>query len=147
MENRKNKNNSAALKILCVDDDPADVDLMRMALEQTCVDIEYDMIVGEHGEQAIDLLANDDYDIILLDFKLPRMNGIEVLEHIRKIPRLKYVPVLLFSGAEIGRFLAKAESLGISAFFLKPVNMTTFSETFRRICDGWFRPIAEAKAS
>ncbi len=134
------------IRVLFVDDDEEDADLARAALEHTCVDVEYDMIISEHGEHAIDLLRHPKYDIVLLDYTLPRKNGLEVLEHIRKNPTLEKLPVIFLCGIEAPAVKEKALGLGANAFFEKPFDFKSFMETFREICHEWFIPIAEGDA-
>jgi CheY-like chemotaxis protein len=135
------------INILYVDDDPEDVELVKAALAHTCVDVKYKLIIGEHGEHAIDLLKDSSFDLVILDFNLPKISGGELLHHIRMNPALKHLPVILLTGSDFPSMFDKARELGISALFQKPFDLQNFRDVFREICHDWFAPLAEAKGS
>ncbi|MBD3824620.1 MAG: response regulator [Epsilonproteobacteria bacterium] len=109
-------------KILAVDDEPFNLDLIEATfMEFESVDISY----ATNGFEALEALARDRFDVVLLDISMPNMNGIEVLQKVRQNPELVALPILMVTAnAEKER---EALSLGASDFITKPYDIDILS--------------------
>lgn len=113
------------INILLVEDDTLDVMDARRTLDR--MDILYKMQVARNGEEALALLreiktnGSDRPDIILLDLNMPKMNGIELLSHIRQIEDWKDTKVFVITTSEEKEDKELAHSLGVSGFIVKPL--------------------------
>lgn len=121
--------------ILVVEDDPLDIELVRIAIERC--KLPHEIAFVRDGEEAIGfLLAKDNYPsrttenpaAILLDLKLPKLNGLEVLATIRRTPHLASIPVIILSASNEEKDLVRAHELGISSYIVKPLEWRGFSE-------------------
>lgn len=129
--------------ILLVEDNPADVLLMSEALKEG--NISYDLRVVNDGMEAMKfLLGHGEYadrvrpDLILLDINLPKKNGFEVLEEIRRNPDLKYIPVIILTTSSAKQDIKKAYDLCANAYIVKPVELDDFLRVMKSIEDFWF---------
>lgn len=127
--------------ILLAEDSPMDVELTMEALQQ-----HHNIIVVEDGEAALDYLhrrgAHADRepgnpDLILLDLKLPKLNGLQVLEAIKKCEELKTVPVVVLTSSKEQPDLKTAYELGANAYVVKPVVFEQFMDAVRQIGQFW----------
>ena len=131
--------------ILLVEDNPSDIALTRKALEKSR--ISNTLIVAEDGEEAIDYLfgtgphAERDLTqqptLILLDLKLPKIDGLTVLQRIRSDPRTKRIPVVILttSNEEIDR--ANGYDLGVNSYIRKPVSFDQFTTAISQLGLYW----------
>lgn len=113
------------INILLVEDDTVDVMDARRTLDR--MDILYKMNVVKNGEEALEYLSEVKQtgavrpDIILLDLNMPKMNGIELLSHIRKIDDWKETKVFIITTSEEKEDKELAQGLGVSGFIVKPL--------------------------
>ncbi|PXA86361.1 two-component system response regulator [Nostoc sp. 3335mG] len=130
--------------ILLVEDSPKDVELTLAALEQC--QLANAVIVVRDGAEALDYLfsrgtfANretGDPAVVLLDLKLPKVDGLEVLEQIKKDAHLKGTPVVMLTSSREERDLVRSYSLGVNAFVVKPVGFEQFFEAIRDLGMFW----------
>jgi CheY-like chemotaxis protein len=131
--------------ILLVEDNPDDVTLTLRALKKNNVTNE--VIVASDGVEALDYLygtgthAGRDPssmpDIVLLDLKLPRIGGLEVLQKIRGDARTKLLPVVILTSSTEERDLLEGYSLGANSYVRKPVNFVEFVEATRELGLYW----------
>lgn len=127
------------IKILLVDDDPADVELTREALRDAKVLIQMD--VANDGEEALQYLTAKDQQkpaLILLDLNLPKKDGREVLEEIKKSPELMRIPVIILTTSDQDADICKSYGLGANAYVTKPVGFEDFRRVVKHIEDFWF---------
>lgn len=124
------------LKVLIVDDNHIDREIISGFLEH--LNFEYTTV--HSGEEAIEvvnnLLAenNEAYDLILLDYQMPGMNGIETAQRIKQIKELKKIPVIIMVTAyDSQETKSKAEDLGFSGFLVKPVNQSTIFDSIIKV--------------
>jgi CheY-like chemotaxis protein len=125
--------------ILLAEDDDNDVFFMRRALQKT--GIEFPLQVVHDGQQAVDYLNGEgkfsDREqhplpaIILLDLKMPFLDGFEVLSWIGSQPRLKGIPVMILTSSAEERDRRKAAELGAKAYFVKPPKPETLKEILK----------------
>lgn len=135
--------------ILLVDDDPGDQELTRRALEEDVVRV--DLRVASDGEEALDyLLRRGDYagaldaprpDLILLDLNMPRMNGREVLEVLKKSPDLCRIPVVILTTSKQEADIVTTYDLGCNSYVQKPVDIDQFIHVVRKMGNYWFEVV------
>ena len=136
---------SDAVEILLVDDSPEDVELTIRALRRH--KIANDIEVVEDGAEALDFLfCRGAYKgrkfphppkLILLDLKLPKVDGLEVLRAMRADDRTKTIPVVILTSSKEQKDLITGYNLGVNAFVQKPVDFEQFGEAIRHIGMFW----------
>ena len=112
-----------------IDDDVDDQEIFFMALQQFDASILCDF--ANDGATAIEQLKADDVNVpncIFIDMNMPRMDGIECLDQIKKMGHLKDVPVCMFSTSADPTLVGKAKALGAVDFIVKPADITALSE-------------------
>lgn len=131
-------------KILLVEDDPNDVELTLSALARNRLSDE--VAVVRDGEEALDYLfrrgeyaSREDSNppVVLLDLKLPKVSGMEVLEHVKSDPFLRIVPVVVLTSSREERDLMKSYDLGTNAYVVKPVDFGDFVEAVNQVGTFW----------
>ena len=109
------------LLVLLVEDDPDDAHLLRRAFRRARPGLRLEH--GEDGERAVARLAEDGAPVpavVLLDLKLPRMSGFEVLGWIRAAPRVRRVPVVVLTSSRLRDDVGRAYDLGANSYLVKP---------------------------
>jgi CheY-like chemotaxis protein len=131
--------------ILVIEDDPNDLFFLKRAFStlQTRCDMQ---AVGD-GAEAIDYLRGvDDYSdrarfplpaLILMDLKMPRMDGFEFLAWLRREPGLKLIPVVVFSSSNLPHDVRRAYELGANSFVVKVQDNTALPDTLRTLASYW----------
>jgi CheY-like chemotaxis protein len=136
--------NTEVKRILIVDDSPNDVELTISALAEK--NLANEVVVAEDGEEALDYLHKRGkfaaYEkgnpiVILLDIKMPKMDGIEVLKHIRSNPKLKLIPVIMLTSSLEERDLVESYKLGANAYVVKPVDINQFINAVKDLGQFW----------
>ncbi|WP_375498969.1 response regulator [uncultured Nostoc sp.] len=132
--------------ILLVEDNPDDEALTLRALKKN--NILNEVVVARDGVEALDYLfgkgvyADRDMSVmpnlILLDLKLPKMDGLEVLRHLRTDERTKILPVVILTSSKEEQDLINGYSLGANSYVRKPVDFSQFSEAVRQLGLYWF---------
>ncbi|MFP3518448.1 response regulator [Pseudomonas sp. SIMBA_077] len=119
--------------ILLVEDDPNDLELTLVALERS--QLANDVVVVRDGAEALDYLfkRNNFADrgdgnpaVLLLDLKLPKIDGLQVLESIRTTEELRSIPVVMLTSSREEPDLSRAYQLGVNAYVVKPVEFKAF---------------------
>jgi CheY-like chemotaxis protein len=133
-------------KVLLVEDDINDVILIRRAFKKANM-IEPIQIV-ENGEDAIDYLAGTGKfrdrkiyplpSLILLDLKLPRKSGHEVLNWVKKQPKIKRIPIVVISSSKRSPDINRAYDLGANSYMLKPISFGVLLKKIKEIDKYWF---------
>jgi two-component system response regulator len=126
--------------VLLIDDDPNDEELARIALEATA--IPHQLVVRRDGAEALawlrDLELNEALPcLILLDLKLPKITGLEVLEQLRQGARTKVLPVIVFTSSSELRDLRRSYDLGANAYIRKPVDFSQYRQTVADLGRFW----------
>jgi two-component system, response regulator len=131
--------------ILLVEDNPSDVKLTRRALEQSR--ITNPLVVAEDGVEALDYLfakgahagrdATDLPSVLLLDLKLPKVGGLEVLRQIRADVRTRLLPVVVLTCSQEEQDIIASYHLGANSYIRKPVDFTQFAEAIRHLGLYW----------
>ncbi len=136
--------NTVGKRILLVEDNENDLELTMMALESSR--LAHDVQIARDGEQALEYLERrgayidrPDLDpaVVLLDLKLPKIDGLEVLERMRVHPKLKTVPVVMLSSSCEERDIARSYELGVNAYVVKPVDFEQFSNAIKELAQFW----------
>lgn len=135
---------SNALRILVADDNPADVRLIREAL-RTC-HLPVEIAVARDGREALDsLLARNGFsgvqlpDLVLLDLDLPGISGYDVLREIKSSPRLRPLPVVVFSSSLSDADVAKCYEMHANCFVRKPGDLDEMFRVLKMIVSFWSR--------
>ncbi len=146
---------SDAVEILLVEDNPSDLEVALRALKEQnlCNNVQ----VARDGEEALDFIfcqgpyANRRLDelprVILLDLKLPLIDGLEVLRRIRADPRTRHVPVVVLTSSTEERDVVESYALGVNSYIAKPVDFDQFKDAMHTIGLYWLllnRPPAKA---
>lgn len=136
---------SDTLEILLVEDNPQDAELTIRALKNR--NLANNLVHVEDGQAAVDFLFNTgryknrDFSpkpkLVMLDLKLPKVDGIEVLRRIRADARTKLLPVVVLSSSREDRDVAEAYRLGVNSYIVKPVDFESFSEAVSNLGLYW----------
>ena len=130
--------------ILLVEDNPKDLELTQAALERC--QLANALVVTRDGAEAIDYLSRQgDYAdrppghpaVVLLDLKLPKIDGLEVLATVKKNPALRHIPVVMLTSSREEQDVVKSYDLGVNAFVVKPVEFSKFFEAIRDLGVFW----------
>jgi two-component system response regulator len=131
--------------ILLVEDNPSDIGLTRRAFKQS--HIANRMVVAEDGREALDYLfavgvhagrgSSDLPTLVLLDLKLPRVSGLEVLQQIRADARTRRLPVVILTSSQEDQDVIASYDLGANSYIRKPVDFAQFAEAIKHLGLYW----------
>jgi len=131
-------------RILLVEDDAKDIDLTLGALED--YNLANEVVVVRDGAEALDYLhargnygsrARENPAVVLLDLKLPKVDGLEVLREIRSDERLKLIPVVVLTSSHEERDMVASYRLGVNAYVVKPVEFHAFVNAVKELGVFW----------
>lgn len=131
-------------KILLAEDNPKDVELTIEALKDS--HLANRVVVVNDGVQALEYLRSEGSyanrepglpSVLLLDIKMPRKDGIEVLREIRNDPQLKLLPVVMLTSSREDKDLLNSYYLGVNAYVVKPVNFNGFIDAIKQLGIFW----------
>ncbi len=130
-------------RILIVDDSPKDIELAIAALAEK--NLANEVVVAEDGEEALDYLnkrgkfssEQGNPAVILLDIKMPKMDGIEVLKQIRSDPEFKSIPVIMVTSSQEEKDLVESYKLGANSYVAKPVDAIQFIDAINVLGQYW----------
>jgi len=133
------------IEILLVEDNPNDEELTLYALRKN--NISNHIQVVHDGEEALEYLfctgafadrqINDPPKVVLLDLKLPKVDGLEVLERIKADARTRTVPVVVLTSSKEERDIVESYQLGVNSYIVKPVDFEQFNEAVRHMGLYW----------
>jgi CheY-like chemotaxis protein len=124
--------------ILLVEDDPDHELLTIRALQKS--NIANEVSVAHDGAEALELLFGADPiqpQVILLDLKLPKVDGLEVLRRIRESDRTRMLPVVVLTSSDEERDVVRSYQIGVNSYIRKPVNFNDFAEATRQLGMYW----------
>jgi two-component system, response regulator len=134
-----------AVEILLVEDNPQDLELAKRALRKA--NLANSIHVARDGEEALNFIfcegsyANRRIDefpnVILLDLKLPKVDGLEVLKRIKSDPRTKSIPVVMLTSSKEQNDVIESYRLGVNSYIVKPVNFESFAESVQQLGMYW----------
>ena len=129
---------------MLVEDDPNDVELTLTALEE--YHLANEVVVARDGEEALDYLyrrgsfatrSNDNPAVLLLDLKLPKVDGLEVLQRVKTDENLKIIPVVVLTSSHEEKDMVASYRLGVNAYVVKPVDFHEFVNAIRELGFFW----------
>jgi CheY-like chemotaxis protein len=131
-------------RILLVEDDPKDIELTLNALSEN--NLANEIVVARDGVEALDYLyrrgsfalrPQGNPVVILLDLKMPRLDGIQVLRQLKADEQMRLVPVVILTSSRESRDLEECYRLGVNAYVVKPVRFTEFVNAVKEIGVFW----------
>jgi len=131
-------------RILLVEDDPKDVELTLTALED--YKLANEVVVAHDGAEALDYLyrrgnfanrSTDNPAVLLLDLKLPKVDGLEVLAQIKADAQLRLIPVVVLTSSHEERDMVTSYKLGVNAYVVKPVDFHEFVNAVKELGIFW----------
>jgi DNA-binding response OmpR family regulator len=131
-------------RILLVEDDPKDSELTMTALEE--YNLGNEVVIARDGEEALDYLycrgqfqsrTSENPAVLLLDLKLPKVDGLEVLQQIRSDEKLKLIPVVVLTSSREERDMVASYKLGVNAYVVKPVDFHEFVNAIKELGVFW----------
>lgn len=133
------------IEILYVEDNPNDLELTLHAFKKN--HLANNILVARDGEEAIKMLFGENSEgegelcnsprVILLDLKLPKITGLEVLKKIKTDPRTKIIPVVVLTSSREERDIIDSYRLGVNSYIVKPVDFENFVESMRTLGLYW----------
>src|SRR5215470_5764925 len=131
-------------RILLVEDDPKDTELTMTALEE--YNLSNEVVVATDGEEALDYLyyrgkfqrrGGENPAVLLLDLKLPKVEGLQVLETIKADENLKMIPVVVLTSSREEQDMVRSYKLGVNAYVVKPVDFHEFVNAIKELGVFW----------
>ncbi|HEV7674098.1 MAG TPA: response regulator [Candidatus Angelobacter sp.] len=131
-------------RILMVEDDPKDVELTLTALEE--YNLANEVVVTRDGEQALDYLycrgeyktrSSGNPAVMLLDLKLPKVDGLEVLKQIKSDEKMRMIPVVVLTSSKEEKDMVASYKLGVNAYVVKPVDFHEFVNAIKELGVFW----------
>jgi CheY-like chemotaxis protein len=131
-------------RILIVEDDPNDLELTLTALAD--YNLANEVVVTRDGQQALDYLycrgefntrSTGNPAVMLLDLKLPKVNGLEILQQIKSDERLRMIPVVVLTSSNEEKDMMRSYSLGVNAYVVKPVDFHEFVNAVKELGVFW----------
>jgi two-component system response regulator len=138
-------NESNIVEILLVEDSPEDLEMTRRALRN--INLGNSIQVARDGAEALDFIfcegefsgrqIEDTPKLILLDLKLPKVDGLEVLQRIKGDARTRYIPVVVLTSSKEQVDVVKSYQLGVNSYIVKPVNFEGFTKAVQELGMYW----------
>jgi CheY-like chemotaxis protein len=131
-------------RILMVEDDPNDVELTLTALAE--YNLANEVVVTHDGAEALDYLycrgsfagrATDNPAVLLLDLKLPKVDGLQVLKQLKSDEKLRVIPVVVLTSSREERDMVESYRLGVNAYVVKPVDFHEFVNAIKELGVFW----------
>lgn len=134
-----------AVEILLVEDNPQDLDLTLRALKKANITnaiqvardgveaLQFIFCEGPHATRLIEQIPK----VVLLDLKLPKVDGLEVLRRIKSDPRTKCIPVVVLTSSQEQRDVVESYQLGVNSYIVKPVNFESFAKAVGELGFYW----------
>jgi Response regulator containing a CheY-like receiver domain and an HTH DNA-binding domain len=133
------------IEILYIEDNPNDIELTLHAFKKNR--LANDILIARDGEEALDLLfghnakntdeLNNIPRVILLDLKLPKVDGLEVLKKVKTDPRTKTIPVVVLTSSREEKDIIESYRLGVNSYIVKPVDFEKFLESVKTLGLYW----------
>ena len=131
--------------ILLVEDNPSDINLTKRAFEKAR--ITNNLVIAEDGQEALEYIFGNGYDenqdvsrlpaLVLLDLKLPKISGLEVLKRIRSAEKIKRLPVVILTSSKEEQDVAASYDLGVNSYIRKPIDFNQFAEAIKYLGVYW----------
>jgi len=132
--------NHSPIEILLVEDNPNDVELALHALKKNNLSNRIEVV--RDGAEALDFIFGKGADsnrpkVILLDLKLPKVDGLEVLKRLKSDPQTRSIPVVMLTSSREECDIVKSYQLGVNSYIVKPVDFEQFTEAVRQLGLYW----------
>lgn len=134
-----------AVEILLVEDNPSDVELTLHSLRSTKLSNHIEVV--RDGAEALEFIfctgtyahrnVNHDLKLVLLDLKLPKVDGLEVLKCVKSDPRTERIPVVVLTSSREERDIIESYQLGVNSYIVKPVDFEQFTEAVQQLGIYW----------
>ncbi|HBJ85134.1 MAG TPA: two-component system response regulator [Verrucomicrobiales bacterium] len=138
-------NTPLIIEILLVEDSPEDLELTCRALKNA--NLSNHIQIARDGAEALDFIfcegphaarrIEDTPKLIFLDLKLPKVDGLEVLQRIKGDPRTQHIPVVVLTSSKEQTDVVKSYALGVNSYIVKPVNFESFSRAVQELGMYW----------
>jgi len=138
-------NETNVIELLLVEDNPQDLELALRSLRK--INLANHIEVARDGAEALDFIfcegvhaarkMSDGPKVILLDLKLPKVDGLEVLKRVKSDPRTRMIPVVVLTSSKEQRDIVESYHLGVNSYIVKPVNFDGFTEAMRDLGVYW----------
>ena len=138
-------NNMSGVEILLVEDNPEDLELTQRALRKA--NLANYIHIARDGAEALEFLfcegahaarkIEDGPKVILLDLKLPKIDGLQVLKRIKSDPRTRTIPVVVLTSSKEQNDVVESYHLGVNSYIVKPVNFERFAEAVQQLGMYW----------
>jgi two-component system, response regulator len=138
-------NEPRAIDLMLIEDNPEDLELALLALREANPTVS--IHVARDGAEAVEFLfcegpyaarrISDTPRVILLDLKLPKIDGLDVLKRIKSDPRTRLIPVVVLTSSREQRDVVESYEFGVNSYIVKPVNFERFSEAVRNLGLYW----------
>jgi CheY-like chemotaxis protein len=135
----------ACVDILLVEDNPQDLELILRALHKSKLDEHVE--IARDGAEALEFISGEGRwsgragvlgpKLILLDLKLPKLNGLEVLEHMKRNPRTQHIPVVVLTSSEESSDVTESYRRGVNSYVVKPMNFEQFVAAISQVGQYW----------
>ena len=131
-------------RILLVEDDPKDVELTLTALEE--YNLANEVVVAKDGQEALDYLhgegtfagrSSENPAVLLLDLKLPKIDGLEVLRRVKSDDKFKLIPIVVLTSSHEEKDMVASYRHGVNAYVVKPVDFHEFVNAIRELGVFW----------
>lgn len=117
------------MKILISDDDP----IIRMFVSRVAQHASYDVVVAEHGREALSLVESEDPDLLITDLHMPELDGFGLIDAIRGLPHHAEMPIVCLSSCNDRDQVARLIEQGIAGYLLKPVRPADFIDRLHAV--------------
>lgn len=134
-----------SVEILLVEDNPQDLELAQRALQKA--KLTNRIHVARDGEEALEFIfcegpyknrrLDDPPKVILLDLKLPKVSGLEVLRRLKADPRTRRIPVVVLTSSKEQKDVIESYQLGVNSYIVKPVNFESFAASVQQLGMYW----------
>ncbi|MFT3981767.1 MAG: response regulator [Ferruginibacter sp.] len=136
------QNNDHNVDLLYIEDNEDFIAFVGMALRKLDSNIVYDYVTD--GQKAKEMLENNKADnpykkakLILMDYNLPGLSGVQLLQKIRSNAEIKHIPVVVFSSSDDPQDIKNAYKSGANAYLVKPIGMAGLRDTMQTVYDFW----------
>jgi CheY-like chemotaxis protein len=131
--------------VLLVEDNPDDIELTKRAFQKNNISI--NLVITHDGIETLDYLfgrgkykgrdTNDIPKFILLDLKMPKINGLEVLKQLRENDTTKYIPIIILTSSQDKKDIINGYELGANSYIIKPIDFVKFHQVVQQIASYW----------
>ena len=128
---------SKTLKVLLIEDDT--IEVMKLNRAMTSLNLKHQIIEANSGEDALHILQKKEIlpDIILLDFNMPKVNGIEFLSILKSDDTLKYIPTIILTTSNNQKDLLECYKIGVAGYVLKPLKYEEYVSKIETLLTYW----------